>query len=59
MTRKEPYSAAAQFDELYEKISREVRNAMYLEWTKAVLSSPIPISYEVWSELHRYLEELE
>lgn len=59
MTRKEPYSAAAQVDEVYEKISKEVRKAMYLEWTKAILSSPIPISYEVWSELHRYLEELE
>jgi len=59
MTRKEPCSAAAQVYEVYEKICKEGRKAMYLEWTKAILSSPIPMSYEVWSELHRYLEELE
>ena len=51
MTRKEPCSAAAQVDEVYEKICKEGR--------KAILSSPIPMSYKVWSELHRYLEKLE
>ncbi len=59
MTRKESCSPAAQAGEVYDKICEEGRKAMYLEWTKAILSLPIPMSYEVWSELHRYLEKLE
>ena len=55
MTKKPTENIAMLAKDINDKIGR-----WYLrEKTKILLSLPIPMKYEVWSELHKYLEELE
>lgn len=59
MNEKQSHASA----EIQHKIFIEMQEKLtkwYL-WgkTKILLSLPIPMSYETWSELHKYLERLE
>ncbi|MBO5476213.1 MAG: hypothetical protein J6A15_00480 [Clostridia bacterium] len=51
-------SAENQY-KVFEEMNEKLTKWHLREKTKFLLSLPIPMSYEIWSELHRYLEELD
>lgn len=42
----------------YEKQFKKGDLKFYKQFTKYILSLPIPMSYEVWSGLHEYLDKI-
>lgn len=59
MTKKQSHASAKIQHKSFVEINKRLGKWFLREKTKILLSLPIPMSYEVWSELHRYLEELE
>lgn len=59
MIEKQSHASAEIQYKSFVEMEEELRRWFLREKTKILLSLPIPMSYEVWSELHRYLERLE
>lgn len=58
MNDKQYSSAKIQAEEYCKKV-RKNRQRFFCEYAKFLLTLPFPMSYEVWSGLHKKIEELE
>lgn len=56
MIEKQHSSAKVQYEKYREEIEKDKR-IFFWQFAEFLLWLPIPMSYEVWSELHKMVDE--